>query len=422
MCASPNCYGPYDFETYGGARQEDYRTAFQVDRDRIIYFPAFRRLQAKTQVFLPGEYDFYRTRLTHSIEVAQIGRSITGYLRAQDRRLRSGGGADPDLIEAVCLAHDLGHPPFGHIGERELNRLLQPWGGFEGNAQTLRLLTETAYERETSNRGMKPTRALLDGVMKYKRLHGELPEDRRDHHFLYDEQEPVRRFTHAGAEPAMAPADPFPKSLECQIMDWADDTAYSLHDIVDGVRAGFISIESLRRWQDSVQLETDQLEWFEKLITHISDGDLEVAVATKVGRFVQACSLEESSGPLSNLTVRHAWRLLVREDVQRECRLYKQIAVDLIFRSHRIQEIEFKGRLILRSLFEAFSETAMSSTQSKALAILPPTVKRRVEESSDERGRMRAVADHLASMTDGHALRTYKRLFDPDFRSLTEIT
>jgi len=158
-------YGAFDSETFGGPRKTDYRNAFQIDRDRIIHAHAFRKLQSKTQVFLSGEYDFYRTRLTHSMEVAQIGRSICQYLRTVGKPLRDDFHIDADLVEAVCLSHDLGHPPFGHSGERTLQELMAGWGGFEGNAQTLHLLIETMYQERSGVHGMQPTRALLDGVL-----------------------------------------------------------------------------------------------------------------------------------------------------------------------------------------------------------------------------------------------------------------
>src|SRR5882724_9340491 len=125
-------YHAFDRETQGPPRTADYRTSFQIDRDRIIHAHAFRKLQSKTQVFLSGEYDFYRTRLTHSMEVAQIGRSICQFLRAQRGVLTEDFYIDGDLVEGVCLAHDLGHPPFGHSGERTLQELMVKWGGFEG--------------------------------------------------------------------------------------------------------------------------------------------------------------------------------------------------------------------------------------------------------------------------------------------------
>lgn len=223
-----------------GSAETDGRTAFQLDRDRVIFSYAFRRLQSKTQVFQSGEYDFYRTRLTHSLEVARIARSIGEHLN----RTYPEVCIDGDLLEAVGLAHDLGHPPFGHIGERKLNELMAPWGGFEGNAQTARILTETFWSRKAAPHGMSPSRAFLDGVLKYKALWSDAcerpapdaPPVPPENHFLYDPQARLRDFVAGGTWPACAVAPKAAnaaKSLECQIMDWADDTAYSLHDIVD---------------------------------------------------------------------------------------------------------------------------------------------------------------------------------------------
>ena len=168
-------YTEFDFERLRESSREDYRSPFQIDRDRIIHSSEFRRLQGKTQVFLPGEYDFYRTRLTHSIEVSQIGRSICSYLlSSQNDIFNDNYYIDSDLVESACLAHDLGHPPFGHAGERTLHRLMEPYGGFEGNAQTLRLITEIFYRTDNSRRGMNPTRAFIDSILKYKSLFSHL--------------------------------------------------------------------------------------------------------------------------------------------------------------------------------------------------------------------------------------------------------
>ena len=148
-------YNEFDLACRDHREPDDYRTPFQTDRDRIIYSSAFRRLQAKTQVFLSGEFDFYRTRLTHSLEVAQIGRAICSYLQQTSPYLDDGFYIDSDLVEAVCLAHDLGHSPFGHAGERTLHQLMIPFGGFEGNAQSLRITTETIYPSPASRRDRK---------------------------------------------------------------------------------------------------------------------------------------------------------------------------------------------------------------------------------------------------------------------------
>jgi len=221
-------YQPFDLERFpeSAAAEDEYRNPFQIERDRLIFSYPFRRLQSKTQVFQSGEYDFYRTRLTHSIEVAKIGRSICEFLRARSEHLGEDFHIDADLTEAVGLAHDLGHPPFGHIGERKLNALMSDHGGFEGNAQTLRILTELIYERPGRTKGIAPTRALLDGVMKYKALHrecvgpdGELPKQ----HFLYDAQAEWRERVFGGETPPPELSSPEAlnafKSIECQIMD-----------------------------------------------------------------------------------------------------------------------------------------------------------------------------------------------------------
>ena len=240
-------YQPFDFDRIDGelpVNAGEYRTGFQVERDRIIHTSAFRRLQSKTQVFFSGEYDFYRTRLTHSIEVAQIGRSICNRLNQTSPLLKPGFFIDADLVEASCLAHDIGHPPFGHTGERALHRLMTPYGGFEGNAQTLRILTSILFGPD---RGMNPTRGFLDGVLKYKTLYGEVAAQKN--HFLYREQGEVLDFVTDGtAFPESLPVGNVRngfRSVECQVMDWADDTAYSLNDIADGIHAGFITVEKL---------------------------------------------------------------------------------------------------------------------------------------------------------------------------------
>jgi dGTPase len=187
-------YNEWDRERMSGNTDAgDYRSTFQIDRDRVLHTPTFRRLQNKTQVFWSGEYDFYRTRLTHSLEVAQIGRAICHWLQSQkDGPLEPEYFIDPDLVEAACLSHDLGHPPFGHAGERTLNFLMSDHGGFEGNAQTLRILTERIFSAKRS--GMDPSRAFLDSILKYKSLWSELKTNSGTapkNHFLYDNQHAI---------------------------------------------------------------------------------------------------------------------------------------------------------------------------------------------------------------------------------------
>lgn len=435
----------------GPLRQSgEHRTPFQLDRDRVVFSYAFRRLQSKTQVFHPGEYDFYRTRLTHSLEVARIARSINDWLISQpDNPLPHGHAIDGDLLEVVGLSHDLGHPPFGHIGERKLNELMADFGGFEGNAQTLRILTELIYERRGGTRGMLPTRALLDGVMKYKALWGErggvsrqqreaagssmATADSAEHplpsnKFLYDEQKRYRDFIFGSSEPLPAQLADWrtlnvTKSIECQIMDWADDTAYSLHDIVDGVKAGFLTHESITRWAAAKDIEGDEQGWIEKLLAAIDEEKLEAVISLKIGSFIRACSLQAQENHLSALTQRHAWHLHVDPNVRAECALYKEMALDIIFRSSLIQQLEFKGGYVLERLFNAMAENYLQDRRPRTtrLKLVPEIVHGWMVEEKNLHNRARLLCDYLASLTDHQAQRLYKRLFNPDFGSIADL-
>jgi len=415
----------------------DARSPFQIDRDRVVFSHAFRRLQSKTQVFQSGEYDFYRTRLTHSIEVARISRSICEHLRACSGLLGPDYFIDPDLLEAAGFAHDLGHPPFGHIGERKLNQLMSAFGGFEGNAQTARILCDLHYERPSGSEGMNPTRAFLDSVMKYKALHHEMAGRSADgtplpasNHFLYSEQADLRAFIHPepGNPPDLnASAWNSLKSIECQIMDWADDTAYSLHDILDGFRAGFLGHESIRQWTEARagNLSNHQQGMIDALMHSMSEGHIESTFGGKVGHFVRACSLAE--GPVSDPagTNRYRYGLCIDPAIHEECRLYKAIANDLIFQSPSIQQIEFKGGRILKQLFEGLADNLPGRKQSsldQPLKMLPPAVLSLLEcQRDEERSQMRILCDFLSGLTDSNATRLYRRLFDAGFGSITDL-
>jgi len=417
-------YRPFDLEALPGARPADYRTPFQVDRDRIIHSSAFRKLQSKTQVFLSGEYDFYRTRLTHSIEVAQIGRSICHYLRTQPGGpLRDDFFIDADLVEAVCLSHDLGHPPFGHAGERKLHELMANHGGFEGNAQTLRLIAAIIYMgEERGTRGMSPTRAFVDGVLKYKALLTEVPG--ADNHFIYDDQRAFREFVFDGATlPAgLEPGEGLNafKSIECQIMDWADDTAYSLNDIIDGVRAGFLTFEKIEKWAERAGVGADAQPWIRDLEDAIKRDKLEPVFGSKIGMCIRACRLDPWANPMASRTNRYAFRLAIDEAVQREVAFYKRMAFDIIFTSPQLFQMEHKGRAILEQLFEAFLDNYLPGNPHP-VRVLPPVVARLIAGEPTESGQVRRICDHIAGMTDGHARRTWKRLHDPDFASIVDL-
>ncbi len=416
-------YSAFDTDT-GSGRQipGDYRTPFQVDRDRIIHTSAFRRLQSKTQVFLSGQYDFYRTRLTHSIEVAQIGRSICASLRARSDRLGDEYFIDPDLVEATCLAHDIGHPPFGHTGERTLNRLMADHGGFEGNAQTLRMLTETIFSGASD--GMAPTRALADAVLKYKTLRAELGPDPANH-FLYDYQERVLQFVFDGrdfpVELTPGPARDAFRSIECQIMDWADDTAYSINDVQDGIRAGFITIERLERWAEARSLAAEEVVHIEKILEAIRRGIVERRFGKKIGGFIVACSLEDDTNFMSPTSERYRFRLAIDPAVRAESALYKRIALDLVFRSQQLAQLDHKADFLLTRLFGAMAERYIDDPAKSKFRLLPEDGEARVAAEPTASGRARLVCDALAEMTDAFAMRTSKRLFDADYGSIVDL-
>ncbi|MFT5465443.1 MAG: dGTPase [Verrucomicrobiales bacterium] len=419
-------YGEFDFATVKPRRRAptDYRSDFQTDRDRIIHTGAFRSLQSKTQVFLSGEYDFYRTRLTHSIEVAQIGRSICFWLNHSSQQLLDDFFIDPDLVEATCLAHDIGHPPFGHCGERTLNQLMRDYGGFEGNAQTLRLLTDTIFTNPS--RGLAPTRGLIDGVLKYKTLRCEWENPER--HFVYDDQVDSIRFAMGGHDfPAeLSPGKPRNgfKSIECQIMDWADDTAYSLHDVADGIHAGFLHIERIERWAADQKDHAEIAPIVEQLLQNIRDQRIEGRTGRKVGEFIQACELSEVLGGfLADETSRHRFGVAIRPEVLAECKIYKRISLDLVFKSQQLQQLDRKAHQILTKLFEAFAEFYVQpeGKRSDHMNLLSPVEEAEIWSAEDEAARARLVCDVIARMTDGFATRTYKRLFDADFGSIVDL-
>lgn len=426
-------YNEFDLERFPDSpiSELDYRNAFQIERDRIVFSYPFRRLQSKTQVFQSGEYDFYRTRLTHSIEVAKISRSICEYLRGSSSFLSDTFYIDPDLTEVIGLAHDLGHPPFGHIGERKLNELMQSHGGFEGNAQTLRILTELIYERPGRTQGIAPTRAFLDGVMKYKALFSECVEQASDgsisypeNHFIYDEQAlwrdrlfgsntlPEELSTHEALNSF--------KSIECQIMDWADDAAYSINDIVDGIHARYINVSRLNEWATTTELTSAESAFLDRLCQVIRENRYEAYFGARIGLFVHGCTLLKRDGFLSAKTNRHAFALEVDADIEAESNLYKRIASDLIFCSPQLQQVEFKRGYILQRLFSALSEHCIGN-RDKRLRILPVYDQGLIEQECSDEGRFRRLCDFISGLTDSLAVRTYKRLYDPDFSLITEL-
>ncbi len=416
-------YTDFDFERLKDSpRLDEYRTPFQIDRDRIIHSSEFRRMQGKTQVFIPGEFDFYRTRLTHSIEVSQIGRSICNFLLFKEKNiLNDSYFIDPDLVESSCLSHDLGHPPFGHAGERTLNKLMEDFGGFEGNAQTLRQLTEIFYTDEKKRRGMNPTRAFIDSILKYKALRKQFEKPKN--HFIYDSQKYVLDFVFDGRALNFDSPEELNKfrSIECQILDWSDDTAYALHDIVDSIYAGFMTISRIYRWieEHESEITRNQKKYLEEITEWIKAGDFKRKFGSQIGNCVQATSLRERETFIDDLTNRYKYELVIDEDCFEKAEIYKRISVDLVFQSAQLHQMEFKGNSMLTKIFEALKLNYVD--ELRGIKLLPDFSDYIIRREEDPAKRARLVCDYIAGMTDAFALRTYKRLFDPEFGSIVDL-
>lgn len=422
-------YNAWDTERLKSESAEgDYRTPFQVDRDRVLHTPAFRRMQSKTQVFWSGEYDFYRTRLTHSLEVAQIGRSICNFLQATNDDLTGEFFIDPDLVEAACLSHDLGHPPFGHAGERTLNHLMREFGGFEGNAQTLRLLTERIFSGRRA--GMNPSRAFADAVLKYKSLWSErrhadgvAPE----HHFLYDEQNGALDWALGGIDfPLELPPgdvrDKF-KSIECQIMDWADDTAYSLNDLSDSVRAGFLTSDRIHAWAEKREQPTDKGTPLGDLLDAIRRKRVDSFVGRRIGDNIRATQLVGDVNFLSGMTNRYRYRLVVDPNVLAYTKVFKKLAFEVVFLSPELKQLEHKGNFLLRRLWDTLTVRYIEgqAIDGQFFPLLPAEIAEEIEAADSREARARLLCDFLADQTDGSAARMYQRLFTPDFGSIGDL-
>ncbi|MEM6649084.1 MAG: deoxyguanosinetriphosphate triphosphohydrolase [Pseudomonadota bacterium] len=369
------------------------RTPFQRDRDRVIHSVAFRRLKHKTQVFVFHEGDHYRTRLTHSLEVSQIARSLCRQLKL-----------DEDLGEVVALAHDLGHSPFGHTGEDVLEDCMAPYGGFDHNAQTLRVLTKLELRRP-GYEGLNLTWETLEGAVKHNGpLMGPLADVR------------AKEKGHAAAPPLPAALKEYAKghdlkldtypSLEAQVAALADDIAYNNHDTDDGLRAGLFSIEEAQH----VPLIGEALyETCHKWPDTPRSIQIAEAVSVLIGRMV-ADVFEETSRRLSALNpqcaddIRAADRPMVAfsDDMAPDIAVLRQFLWDRMYRHYKVNRARSHAKRVVKDLFTLFLEEP---------EVLPPTWFERQEGKSDEK-RARAICDYIAGMTDGYAIEEHRKLFD----------
>ncbi len=406
------------------------RGPFVRDRARVLHSAALRRLAAKTQVVAVGSGDFPRTRLTHSLECAQIGRELGAAL-----------GCDPDLVDAACLAHDMGHPPFGHNGEVALANLATGCGGFEGNAQSLRLVTR--LEAKVLGAGLNLTRATLDGMLKYPWT-GPAPDapdaagsagSAGSAGLSGDEMQPDRAAGKYGAyadDAAVfswiregAPAGQ--SCLEAQVMDWADDVAYSVHDLEDGLHAGLVTLPQLRDPADRLAVAdltmsaycppgfTSLGELTETFIRLLEldcwprefDGSISAAAAVKnltsvlIERFCSAA--ERETMPAGHPPVRrYAASLAVPRQQRLECALLKGVTAHYVMSRPGVAAAQAREREVILELAEA--------VLAGAPATLDPMFQPQFESAQDDRARLRVVVDQIASLTDTSALAWHRRL------------
>ncbi len=360
-------YGIRSKNSKGRAFPEDepkHRTSFQRDRDRILHTTAFRRLEYKTQVFIISEGDYYRTRLTHTLEVAQLGRTIARAL-----------GANEDLVEAICLAHDLGHSPFGHSGENILNRLMQDHGGFDHNKQSFRIVTELA-KRYPEFSGLNLTWETQEGIVKHETEYDvsdatDFNPDLRGH-------------------------------LEAQIANVADEMAYTAHDLDDGLRSGMITpamLEGITLWEiviESVGLRNSEIEELNRhrLIRRLIGLEISDMVNTTGQRLRESGA--KSVDDLQRLDYNVA---SFSEDMHRRNRKLKDFLYNCLYRHYRVIRMQDKAERVISDLFEAYQRES---------AMLPNHIRKRI----DRFGLERTICDYIAGMTDRYAIQEHSKLFD----------
>ena len=342
-----------------------FRTAFQRDRDRILHTTAFRRLESKTQVFVTSEGDYYRTRLTHTLEVAQIGRSLARAL-----------GANEDLVEAICLAHDLGHPPFGHAGEAALARLLASHGGFDHNKHSLRIVTQLE-QRYTGFPGLNLTWELREGMVK--------------HETEYDVAD-------------AAEYDPEKRGhLEAQIANVADELAYTAHDLDDGLRSGLVrpdQLEGLELWSRLADLSGWPGGSLDDITRHHMIREL---IGLEVTDLIQVTDAEISASGVQSV---EALQLLPHNVVHPSPGLalanqaLKSFLYHHLYQHYQVVRMQVKAERIIENLFQAYCRKP---------EILPGEVQARARKQSLER----TACDYIAGMTDRFALQEHGKLFDP---------
>lgn len=417
------------------ARDGDHRNPYQRDKARVLHSAAFRRLQAKTQVLGVGLSDFYRTRLTHSLEAAQIGTGITAQLCGKFPDIANTLALDPTLIETLCLAHDIGHPPFGHGGEIALNYMMHEHGGFEGNGQTFRIITQ--LEPYTAEHGMNLCRRSVLGLVKYPNfldtLHSTCEPPAKplslrkvkasDWHppkglFRCDERlfdwllapfnnEDKSRFTQFVNKPNAHSKTLF-KSFDCSIMELSDDIAYGIHDLEDAIVMGMVH---KHRFVDDVTLPLSKLDipWLSENIEKLTDKlfchehhERKNAIGALVNSFITAIKIKSVEGFSHPLLAFNATMPYHFADA---LELFKRFVYQNVIRRPDVQLLEYKGQLVVMELFEAFA--------SDPERLLPDNTQIRWRNAQPRGDGMRVLADYISGMTDEFASKLHASIFSP---------
>lgn len=414
-------------------RPNDNRSAWQVDRSRIIHAAAFRRLQAKTQIMGIGLNDFYRTRLTHSLEVAQIGSGLLRHLKKQHPEFTNFPSGS--LLETLCLAHDIGHPPFGHGGEIALNYMMREHGGFEGNAQTLRIVSK--LEPYSNGYGMNLTRRTLLGFIKYPAFIDDLwhcipPLSEQRSFIKADHWRPAKGLYKDDKDVFDWIIEPLSdndkallsshykvdefrakthyKSIDSAIMELADDIAYAVHDLEDAIAT---EVLTLADWQNHALEQLQELDsaWLTAHLSSITarlfshhEYERKDAIGELVNTFIINAQLVVQNADFESEILQYTVSL--PDEFAEILNVLKHFVFKRLIREPKMQQVEFKGQNLLIELFSAFA--------SDPMRLLPETTQEmwlNAHQQGDNA--MRIICDYLSGMSDEYAYKTYQRLFLP---------
>ncbi|SFX07756.1 dGTPase [Thermoactinomyces sp. DSM 45891] len=424
------CYRTSDYERRGPSRMSsisDARDPFEKDYGRIVHSSAFRRLQAKTQVIGLDVGDIHRTRLTHSMEVAQIARGIVIHLNENHAVFQEKQSLDASLVEAAALAHDLGHPPFGHHGEYALHECMKPYGGFEGNAQTFRILTRLEGDKKL---GLNPTRGLLMSILKYPILLNKAMADATD---PAQTQHPPKASAYQSDKEAfewmLAPLTTeerayltrtkeqpngylktVHKPLECSIIELADDIAYATHDLEDAINLGFLRVEEL------VDLVQVFLKYNKEPALHQAISDLKQLESDRdslkyqlnrvfgaiISTFIHSLEVHQFFSADQAPSMRISHTVLMPADLQLILQRFSQVVMERVIYSQKVQMVAFKGQRMIHQLFEAMMNNHLLLSENDRILY---------QQVSADSDRARVVCDYIAGMTDSFATKMHARLF-----------